>query len=169
MAELNNAAIIGNFLVRPTGYAADEQLWFLRNYDRALGNCGHDRMHYAPASFFTLDLHILTPVPDGGTGSSVKLAAPWPFTIWAADLGAESCAGASGVIDIRVDPVGAGADASILDAAQDVKTGVGVGQRVAPEVGLGDVGYGDLFYIKGTSGAGGTIVGGQAHLYCQRL
>ncbi len=168
MAEVENTLVIGNFTCRVEASSdGDTAYGKLARYDKAMESPGHAEMHRMPCSFYVWFMAIFTAVPDGGTGSSVKVAAPRPLTIWAADLGAESCGGATGVIDIRTDPVGAGADASVLDAAQDVKTGVGVGQRVAPEDGLEDIGYGDLLYIKGTSGAGGTIVGAQAHLYCQ--
>lgn len=168
MAEVDNGQVIGDFTCRVAASSdRDSSYGKLAAYDKAMESPGHAEMHRMPCSFFVWFMAIFTAVPDGGTGNSVKVAAPRPLTIWAADLGAESCGGATGVIDLRVDPAGAGADASILDAAEDVKTAVGVGQRVAPEDGSEDVGYGDVLYIKGTSGAGGTIVGAQAHLYVQ--
>ena len=168
MAEVNNDQIIGDFTCRvPASSDRDSAYQKLAAYDAE--RAGHAEMHRMPASFFVWAMAIYTAVPDGGTGSSLKVTAPRPLTIWAADVGCESAGGATGVLDIRVDPVGAGADASILDAAQDVKTAAGTATRLAPEDGSEDIGYGDVVYIKGTSGAGGTIVGAQAHLYCQLL
>lgn len=167
MAEVDNSRVVGAFEVRPSGYAEDEQLWTLQQYDKALGTAGHDRMHYRPASFFVIDLAIFTAVPDGGSGNSCRIAAPFPLTIWAIDLGCESAGGATGVLDVFADD--GTSDVSILDAAEDVKTGAGTSQRVAPEDGSEDIAYGTELYLVGTSGAGGTIVGAQAHLYCQRL
>ena len=168
MAELNNAQIIGAFTCRVEASSdGDSAYGKLARYDQAMESAGHAEMHRFPASFFVWTMAIFTSVPDGGNASSLKVAAPRPLTIWAADLGCESAAGATGTVDLRVDPDGAGADASILDAAEDVKTAAGTASRVAPEDGSEDVGYGDVVYILGASGAGGVMVGAQAHLYCQ--
>lgn len=167
MAAIVNTAVIGNFTCRVTRSSDEDSAYGkLRRYDKAMENAGHAEMHAMPASFFVWFMAIFTAVPDGGSGNSVKVAAPRPLTVWAGDFGAESSAGATGVLDLRVDPTDS-ADASMMAAAVDVKTTVGVAVRAAPEAGPANVAYGSLLYLRGTSGAGGTIVGAQAHLYCQ--
>lgn len=170
MAEVTNTEIIGAHEVRITGWddlsVEDTQYHKLKRYDSALGAAGHHWMHLRPASFYQMDLYIITAVAISSTGDSCRLTAPWPLTIWAADVGTETAAGATGTVDIYTDDTVT--DASILDAPEDVKTAAGVGQRVAPEDGSEEVDFGTEIYIQGASGAGGTLVGGQAHLYCQR-
>src|SRR3989304_4018951 len=107
MAELNNAAIIGAHNVRPSEYGTDEQLATLKRYDKALGSVGHDRLHGAPASFFAIDLYVLTPA-NANAKSGVAVRMPWPATIWAADVGCESAAGGTGTVDIQVQPAAGG-------------------------------------------------------------
>lgn len=171
MAEVNNSQWIGDFAVRVDGWDTpadrDKAYGTLRRYDSSLGRVGHAEMHAKPASFFVIDLYIITAVAASGTGDSCRVTAPWPLTIWAADLGCETAAGATGTVDLYTDD--GTTDGSILDAAEDVKTAAGTGRRVAPEADKEDVAYGTEIYIKGASGSGGTLVGGQGHLYCQRL
>lgn len=169
MAEIDNTAVIGPFAVRPTAYTdglssggALSQLDKLNQYDGALGNSGHDRMHYAPSSFFIWSHFVITDT-NNNAKESLIVAAPWPLTIWAADIGCESAAGSAGTIDIEVD------GASILDAASDVKTTAGTAVRVAPEVGEDDVTYGQTVNILSTGTGAGAMLGSQAHMYCQRL
>lgn len=168
MAELDNSAVIGAFTVRPTGYDTDDQLFTLQRYDTALGNAGHDRMHYAPSSFFVIDLYVLT-TANNNTKDSCDIKAPWPFTIWGADVGCETAASAAGTVDILTDPLGAQAYVSILDAAEDVKTQEGQGQRVAPEDGSEDIVFGTSIICRQIASTAAAMIGGQAHLYCQRL
>jgi len=165
MAEVTNTTIIGNHSVRPTGYDTDEQLDRLKRYDTALGNAGHDRMHYAPASFYQIDLYILTTAGAGETKQSGRLAAPWPFTIWAADVCCETSGGSAATVDLFTDD--GSTDASILDAAESVHATLTTAKRVAPEDGSEEVAAGTEVYIRQTS-TGGNLVGGQAHLFCQR-
>lgn len=169
MAEVVNSHIIGDFTARVTASANEDSAFGkLARYDRAQENAGHAAMHAFPASFFVWFMAIFTAVPASDVGSSLKVKTPRPVTVWAADVGCESAAGATGTLDLRVDTPTA-ADASMIDAAQDVKTTAGTAVRLAPEDGKEDVPYNSLLYIKGASGAGGTIVGAQAHLYCQWL
>jgi hypothetical protein len=170
MAEIQNAHVIGPHYVRPTGadsYAAGTEADTLKRYDSALGHVHHDQKHIVPPSFFALNLFIVTSVGAASSADSCRIAAPFPLRIWAADVGCEAAAGATGTVDIYTDD--GVTDASILDAPEDVKTGAGVSSRVAPEDGSEDVAYGTEIYIKGASGAAGALDGAQAHLYCQRL
>jgi len=167
MAEVDNTQIIGDFACRITGWddptVADTQLHKLNRYDNALGSAKHGALHLRPASFFVIDLYVLT-TANANAKPSAKIAAPYPLTIWAADVGCESAAGGTGTIDLQVDA------ASILDAAEDVKTGAGTCVRVAPEDGSEDVDYGSTIHIIQTAGGGaGDMIGGQAHIYAQRL
>lgn len=162
MAEVNNAAIIGPRTVRPSGFSEDEQLWKLQQYDHALGDAGHAGMHYLPASFYVWFHAAFTPANDS-TVNSLSVKAPWPLTIWAADVGCESAAGSAATVDIRV---GSG---SVLNAAEDVKTTAGTAARVAPEDGSEDVAYNSAVFIRVIGTGAGAVVGAQAHLYCQRL
>ena len=167
MAEITNTAVIGAFAVRPTGYGQDSdkedlgQLETLKRYDKTLGSAGHDRMHHRPASYYQIDLYVITSA-SSNTKVSASFLAPWPFTIWAADVACETCAATVGTVDILNEGT------TILDAPQDVKTAVGVGQRVAPEVGKDDVLYNEAITINQIADDA-AMVGGQAHLYCQRL
>jgi len=171
MAEVTNTQFIGSHTVRMTGWDdpsdQDTQFGRLKRYDTALGSARHQELHKYPASFFVLNLYILTAVGASSTGDSCRMTAPWPFTIWAADVGCESAAGATGTMDVYTDD--GSSDATLLDAPEDVKTAAGAGRRVAPEDGSEEVAYGTEVYIQGASGSGGTLVGGQAHIYCQRL
>lgn len=166
MAEVNNAQIIGDFTCRVSRDSdGDSAYGKLQRYDSAMENPGHAEMHAFPASFFVIDLYIITTVGAGASGSSCRMKAPRPLTIWAADVGCESAAGATGTIDLKTDD--GTTDASILNAPEDVKTAAGTCSRVAPEDGSEDVAFDTEIYITGASGGGGTLVGGQAHLYCQ--
>jgi hypothetical protein len=167
MSEFSNIAVIGSFLCRPTGYGVDangseNQIQRLADYDKALGNAGHDRMHDIPASFYEIDMFVLTPA-NNNTKVSASQAAPWPFTVWAADVACETAAGTTGTVDIMNGGV------SILSAPKDVKTAAGVGQRVTPATAeQAEFAFGDLLSINQISGSAADMVGGQAHLYVQR-
>jgi len=161
MAEVDNSAVIGNFSARPTDDGDDSQIDRLRRYDPSLGSSLHHEMHRRPASFFVWSLYVLT-TANNNAKESAKVAAPWPLTIWAADVGCETCAATTGTVDIEVE------GSSILDAAEDVKTGAGTCARVAPEADSEDVEYDETINIVQTAGSAADMVGGQAHLYCQR-
>jgi|GEM_PF-3571917 hypothetical protein len=168
MAELNNSAAIGNFLVLP-GYDdldnGDEgRASKLSRYDKVGPAVGHDRMHVYPASFYQIDIYISAPVAST-TADSCRQKAPWPLKVWAADLGCESSGGSAATVDLYTDD--GTTDASILDAAEDVHTAAGEAARVAPEDGSEDVEYDSDIYIKCVA-TGGTVEGAQAHLYVQR-
>ncbi len=166
MPQVNNSAVIGNFTARVARSASEDSAYGkLSRFDKAMESPGHAEMHAFPASFFVWSLYILTEVAATTSGSSCRVKAPRPLTIWAADLGCESAAGATGTVDLKTDD--GTTDASILDAAEDVKTTAGTSSRVAPEDGSEDVAYGTEIYITGASGAAGALVGAQAHLYCQ--
>jgi len=159
MAEYNNSALIGSFSVKPTSTEKAD----LKRMDRAvMEGVRHSEMHDMPASFMIWSMAIHTPVAASSTGNSLKVNAPWPLVILAADVGCESAAGASGTMDVYV------AGASILDAPEDVKTTAGTAGRVAPEADSQGVPFGSEIFIQGASGGGGTLTGGQAHLYIQR-
>jgi hypothetical protein len=166
MAEFNNSLYIGAHNVKPTEYDEDEQLYTLQRYDAALGACGHDRMHYRPASFYQIDLYILTTCGDGQTKDSCRITIPWPLLLIAADVGAETSGGSAATLDIYTDD--GTDDESILDAAEDIHTGIGESARVAPEDGSEELDYDIELYIQSAS-TGGDLVGAQAHLYVQRL
>lgn len=161
MAEIQNTAVIGNFSVRPTE-EAEGQLERLKRYDANVGYAGHNRLHQFPASFYQIDMYVVT-TANNGTKRSGGFKAPWPFTIWAADVACESCAATTGTVDIKVD------DESVLDAPEDVKTGTTAPVRVAPEEDAQDVAYDSELYIEQTAGSAADMIGGQAHLYVQRL
>lgn len=162
MAEVVNTHIIGDLTARvDRDTDRDSPYGKLAARDTANENAGHAEMHAFPASFFVWSLYILTTVGASASGDSVKVKAPRPLTIWAADVGCESAGGATGTVDVKV------ANTSILDAAQDVKTGAGTVSRVAPEDGSEDVDYNATIHITGASGGGGSLVGAQAHLYVQ--
>ena len=165
-AEVDNSAIIGDFSSRVEA-SSDEGSAYgkLARYDRAQEGAGHAEMHRMPAGVFAIVLTIETAVPAASSGSCARFKAPRPLTIWAAELSCESAAGATGTVDLLVDD--GVTDASILDAAEDVKTGAGVSSRVAPEAGSQDVAFDSEIYITGASGAGGTLVGGRAILWVQ--
>jgi len=133
----------------------------LRRYDKALGYAGHARLHEFPASFFVIPLMLHT-AANNNTKVSLAVKAPWPLTIWAADLGCESAAGSAATADVLV------AGATILDAPEDIKTGAGTGQRVAPETGKADVDYNATIALSVVGTGSGDVVGASAYLYCQR-
>lgn len=162
MAEVNYTHIVGNLTSRVTrDNDRDSAYGKLAARDTAQENAGHAEMHAFPASFFVWSLYILTTVTASSSGSSVKVKAPRPLTIWAADVGCESAGGSTGTVDIKVD------DATVLNAAEDVKTAAGTVSRVAPENNSEDVAYNSTIHIVGASGSGGSLIGAQAHLYCQ--
>lgn len=166
MAEVSNITVIGEITCRMTGWddptVEDTQLHKLNRYDKALGSAGHGQLHLRPASFFVWSLYLFTQ-PNNDTKESMLVAAPFPLTIWAADVGCESAAGTAATLDIEVDGV------SILDAPEDIKTGAGTGQRVAPEDGDEDVDYDSTINLSVVGTGAGAVVGAQAHLYAQRL
>ena len=173
MAEIVNTTVIGAHIVRPTGYTEslvegvpDGQLFTLQRYDNALGNVGHDRFHFAPASFFIWSLYVAA-TANNSTVDTMTVNAPWPFTIWAIDGGCESLAGGgAGTFDVFV------AAASILNAAEaivDTGAGDGAAVRVAPEVGSDAVAYNAAIFARFIETATQALVGGQVHLFCQRL
>ncbi len=168
MAEITNTSIIGNHSVRPTEYSTDEQLFTLKRYDKALGAVGHDRMHFAPASIFVWSLYVLT-TANNNTKSSVAVRAPFPLTIWAAQVGCESAASTAGTVDILTQPAAGGGYTTILDAPEDVKTAAGTVSHVAPEVDSEDMAYNDFVRCDQIASSAADMVGGQAHLICQRL
>ncbi len=165
MAEVNNTDWIGPEEVRPTGWddptEEDTQLHKLARYDSSLGRANHSALHAKPASFFVWSMFVITTATNNSKESLI-VEAPWPVTIWAADVGCESAGGATGTVDIEVD------GASILDAAEAVKATAGTAVRVAPEDGSEEVAYGQTINIVQAGGVGGDMIGGQAHLYCQR-
>lgn len=165
MAEIVNSSVIGAFTVRPSDYTDNHtsQLDKLQDYDKASGSAGHDRLHFMPAGLFSISLAVMTTATASTSKDSPTFTAPFPFTIWAADIGCESAAGDTGVIDIQVN------DSTILDAPEDVKTSAGTCVRVAPEVGKDAVAYGDEIGITQTSGPNGSMIGGMAILWVQRL
>lgn len=171
MAEVSNSHFIGEKYVRITGWDdlgdRDKQYGILKAYDSALGGAGHAAMHLDPASAVIIDLYKVEPVAASSSADSCRIKPPFPITIWAADVGCEVAAGATGTVDIYTDD--GTTDGSILDAAQDVKTAAGVSSRVAPEDGEENVTSTTEIYIKGASGAGGTLQGAQCHIYGQRL
>jgi len=167
MAEITNTSIVGAFNVR-AGVDADDNSSYgrLRRSEATLEYAPHAHMHAFPASFMALQFGIFTS-PNNNTLRSVGVKTPFPVQIFAADVACETCAAATGTVDIWVDTPTAAA-ASILDAAESVKAGLTVPVRVAPEVGSDEVPYNSEVYIKGTTGVG-AMVGPQATLWCQRL
>lgn len=166
MAEVTNSHVVGNHTSRvERDTDRDSPYGKLAARDTATESAGHHEMHAFPACLFVWSLYILTTVGSSSSGSSCRVKPPRPLTIWAADLGCESAGGATGTVDLKTDD--GTTDASILNAAEDVKTGAGVSARVAPEDGSEDVAYGTEIYIVGASGSGGSLIGAQAHLYCQ--
>lgn len=169
MAEVTNSHIIGNYPLRIEGWddlAATGTVYeTLKFYDKALGSTRHHVMHLYPPSFYQIDLYIIVQIGAGTTGDSCRFTAPWPLTIWAADVGCEASAGSAATVDLYTDD--GSTDASILDAPEDVHSSIGEGQRVAPEDGSEEVAYGTEIYIQGAA-TGGAVDGAQAHLYCQR-
>lgn len=171
MAQFNNGFWIGNHSVAVGGWPdleADSAYDRLKQYDSALGAVGHADMHARPASFFVIDLYVLT-TANNNAKDSCDISAPWPFRLLAADVGCETAGGTTGTVDILVDPAGGTTYASILDAAEDVKTAAGVSSRVAPEDGSEEIAYNAALKIRQTSGSAANMVGGQGHLYCQRM
>ncbi len=160
MAEVTNTHKIGQHIVRPTEYDTDDQLDRLSRYDKALGSAGHDRMHYAPASFFVWDLQLHAQVGISSSKDSLPFVAPWPMTIWAADVGVEVAATANATVDLFVDA------GSILDAATAVVAGAVA--RCAPEDGSEDVDAGSSVFMRCAKGITDAADGFQAKLYCQR-
>jgi hypothetical protein len=170
VAEFANNFWIGNHSVAIDGWPdieEDSAYDRLKSYDSVLG-AAHADMHARPASFYQIDLYILT-TANNNAKDSCDISAPWPLRILAADVGCETCAADAGTLDILVDPDGGTTYASILDAAQDVKTGAGVGQRVAPEDGEEEIPYDAAMKIRQTATTAAAMVGGQAHLYVQRM
>lgn len=161
MPEYNNSARIGDFAIRPTE-GDGSQIERLKNYDSAVGYAGHDRLHAMPPSFYQIDLVVLTSA-NNNTVRSAGFKAPWPFTILAADVACETCAAVDGTVDVLVDGV------SVLDAAESVKATLTTPKRVAPEDGSQDVDYDSEVYINQTATSAAAMVGGQAHMYVQRL
>lgn len=171
MAEFSNGAWIGNFNVAIDGWptlATDSRYDRLKRYDPALGSARHHDMHATPASFYQIDLYVIT-TANNNTVNSCDFSAPWPFKILAADVGCETAASDAGTVNILIDPAGGTSYVTILDAAEDVKTGAGVGQRVAPEVDSEDVAYDASIRIAQVASTAANMIGGQAHLYVQRL
>jgi hypothetical protein len=171
MSAINNAAVIGAHNVRMTGWDAPTteglQYKLLANYDPANGGARLQELIKYPASFFVWTLTRHTAVGAGASASSARVRAPFPLTVWSAQVGCEAAAGATGTVDILSDD--ATTDASILAAAADVKTAAGQCQVVTPESGKHEIAYSTELYITGASGSGGSLTGAQAHLICQRL
>lgn len=172
MAEFNPAGKIGALVLLPDGIpsgttAASGRYRRLADFS-SIDSLALEQLATNPPSFFIWTHAIFTPTPDGSNNNSVAVDSPWPFTLLAADLGCESAAGATGTLDIQTDEALDGTFVSLLNAAEDVKTGAGTAHRVSPEVDQELVSYDTSIRLHAISGAGGTIVGAQAHLYCQR-
>lgn len=167
MAEVNNAQVIGNFTSRVTAESSrDSTYGKLLAADRAvMGGAPHASLHEFPAALFPWSLYRVTDVAAASAANTCRVKAPRPLTIWAIDIGCETAPGATGTGDVYTDD--GTTDASVLDAAVDVKTAAGTCTRTAPEDGSEDVAYGTEIYARFASGAGDVLTGGQAHLYCQ--
>lgn len=163
MAQIDNSTFIGNHLVKPT----EEQIETMKRYDSALGNVQHAQHHNVPASAFAIPLVKVEPVPASSNANSLRVKLPFPVKVWAIDVGCEAAGGATGTVDVFADD--GTTDASILDAAEDVKTTAGTSVRIAPEEGSEELAAGTEVYLKGASGAGGTLDGAQAVLWVERL
>jgi hypothetical protein len=162
MADIDNSSFIGNHSVAPSA----AQVETMRRYDSALGNVGTAKAAEA-AGAIIIALGIFIPVPASTTKSSVRYKAPFPLDILAVEVGCEAAGGATGTVDVFTDDTVT--DASILSAAQDVKTAAGTSTRRKPTTtSVYQLDEGDEVYIKGASGAGGTLDGAQALLYCKR-
>jgi len=163
MAEFNNAQFVGDFSVAVEVSDTESSKYSkLRRNDGTLGYPGHAEMHAHPNSHFVVDLVILT-AANNNTKGSAGWKAPFPVRILAIDVAAETVADAAGTIDVKVD------GASILDAPESVKATLTVPKRVLPEDGSEEVAYGSVITIEQTTGAGGNMVGGQAHILMQRI
>lgn len=155
--ELNNDAVIGDFTTRPTV----AQLAIIADYDKGLGSPGMDTFIRQPAGLFAIDLYVITTANNTGK-SSAKVHAPFPLQIWGIEAGCESCAATTGTLDVQVN------DVTILDAAEDVKTGAPLCKSIAPESDKSLVGYNSTMKAIQTAGSAADMIGGQAHLWCQR-
>lgn len=157
MAEIENAHIIGDFSVALT----DAQVAKYTTMEGPNDLPEHAKFHSTPASFFAIDLYSITAANNNAV-DTVEFDAPYPLTLWAADIGCESCAATTGTGDILV------GGSSVLDAAEDIKTGAGTCARVAPEDGSEDIAAGDAIIARFTAGSAAALTGGVAHLWVQR-
>jgi len=161
MAEVVNTGIIGAYLIRPTEYDVDEQLYTLQRYDSALGSVGHDQMHKSPPSFFVWSMTLAGQVAPAGTADSLPFTAPFPLTVWSAEVGVETLADGTATVDLRSDA------ASLLDAPEAVTAGAVA--RVAPEDGSEDIDFGSTLFMRCAKAAGAANgIGFVSLLTCQR-
>jgi hypothetical protein len=170
VTQYNASRYIGDYRVAIDGWptlSTGSDYDQMKTYDRVLG-APHADMHAVPASFYQVDVYILT-TANNNAKDSASQKAPWPFALLAADVACETCAATTGTVDIMCDRAGGTTYVSILDAAVDVKTAAGVGQRVSPTNGSEVIEYGDTFIVRQTAGSASAMVGGQAHMYCKRL
>lgn len=157
MAEIENEHVIGNFSVALT----DAQVAKYTTMEGPNDLPEHGKFHNYPASFFCIDLYVLT-AANNNSEDSVLFDAPFPMTLWAADVGCEACAATTGTADILVDGT------SVLDAAEDIKTTAGTCVRVAPEEDSQNIAYGDSIGLRVTAGSAAALTGGVGHLWVQR-
>jgi hypothetical protein len=138
----------------------------INRYDPALGGSDRSRAMLIPSSTFLLDL---TPAVVANNSTEVKaVVAPFDFQIGEISVGCEAAAGSAATADVKVGATAAAA-ASILDAAEDIKTGVPEPTTVRPETDKDVVSAGQVIVgvIVGTGA--GAVDGASIVATCKRL
>lgn len=161
MAAIDYTPAIGN----RRNARSSAQIDSIRDYDGGLGRNGLDVVAEWPCALYE-SFHYVATAVNANTVNSVKYPQPWPVKVWAVDVACESAAGSAATVDVRKDD---GSDASILAAAQDVKTAAGTAQRAYPEEGQEEFAFGDKMYIRAVGTGAGAVVGSQAKVYVQHL
>lgn len=163
MAEFDNAEYIGDH----TRQFTQDQLDTLRGYSKGLGYVPLAAFVRNPPSLFPVELNPVA-APNDNSKDSLVWTAPFPVKVVAIDVGCGAAGGSAATADVQVNRAGAGY-ASVLDAAEDIKTGAGTLQRVAPEDGEEDVDYGDLIKAVFVGTGAGAVTAAKAILWCRML
>lgn len=145
---------------------SDAEIADINRYDYALGGPDRSRAMQIPSSTFILDL---TPVVVANASTEVKaFKAPFDFEIGEISVGCEAAAGTAATADVKKGATAAAA-LTILNAPEDIKTGVPEPSIVRPEVDKNVVLAGQILVgvIVGTGA--GAVDGASILLTCKRL
>lgn len=164
MTAIVNTSFIGRHYRQFTAAVLET----LRSYTKGLGYVPLHEQAKFPPSIFPLTIRLATD-PNNTTVESIPVKIPFPLKVWAVDLACKTAAGSACTADVQRQVAGAGAYASILAAAVDVKTGANAVTRTAPETTGCDLDYTDEIKLVVIGTGVGAVTGATATLWCQLL
>lgn len=143
------------------------QLATVRRFDPAIGEVPRSQAYDWPASTIVLAL-VPSAEPNNSTEKSGSYIAPFDFQIGEIAIGAQTAGATTLTGDILVGDTVASA-ATILDAPQDLKTGVPEPSVIRPEVDSDTVSAGQAIYAQFIAGSAVACAGCAAYVTLKRL